>query len=212
MTSFANRLKGLRGDVPQAEFAKILGISHQSTYFRYEGGGDLPKADTLFQIARALGCSADYLLGRSEKRFVKSAQDFPQSSMLATRLRELRGGISPSKFARILAMSPNTYGRYEKGETSPISDVLIKIAESLNCSVDYLMGISDNRFSSIPRRVQKLYGPEVVKGVVVAPPGTKPFVFSQKANQAVKALAEELKICENDLAWTIRDLVEREKK
>lgn len=52
--------------VTQYELGKLIGGS-QHQIARYESGERVPQADTLAKIARALECSADYLLGLSEK-------------------------------------------------------------------------------------------------------------------------------------------------
>lgn len=58
---FALRLKTARGNLSQAEFARFLGIKHQQTYQRYEGG-QIPSGDILHQIAFRLGVKLDDLL------------------------------------------------------------------------------------------------------------------------------------------------------
>ena len=57
----------LPGKVSAKDFAKSLKIPY-STYLGYENKGTEPKYDTLCQIATALNCTTDELLGR-EKRF-----------------------------------------------------------------------------------------------------------------------------------------------
>lgn len=62
--TFGQRLKTLRGNRPQLEFAKMLGIPHQSTYCRYEQGR-LPKLNTLKSMANRLGVTVDHLTGEN---------------------------------------------------------------------------------------------------------------------------------------------------
>ena len=68
--SFKDRLRYMREKVgykSAKEFAEVLGIKY-TTYLGYENKGTEPKYDTLCQIATALNCTTDELLGR-EKRF-----------------------------------------------------------------------------------------------------------------------------------------------
>ena len=68
--SFKDRLRYMRekvGYTSAKDFATTLGIPYQ-TYLNYENKGTEPKYDTLCQIATALNCTTDELLGR-EKRF-----------------------------------------------------------------------------------------------------------------------------------------------
>lgn len=64
-----NRVKDLREDhdLKQKELAKILGIS-QRTYSHYENGTRKIPLDILVALADYYHCSADYLLGRTNKK------------------------------------------------------------------------------------------------------------------------------------------------
>ena len=62
------------------------------------------------------------------------------------RLRSLREQhkISQKDFAEILGVSNVVLSRYENGERKPDYDMLIKIAEYFDVSVDYLLGKSNS--------------------------------------------------------------------
>ena len=61
------------------------------------------------------------------------------------RLKELRikKGLSQVKLAMELNIAQNTLSRYETGEREAGYDMLIKIADYFNVSIDYLLGRSD---------------------------------------------------------------------
>ena len=63
------------------------------------------------------------------------------------RLKELRKekGISQLKLAMDLCVNQNTISRYENGEREAGYDMLIKIADYFNVSVDYLLERTDIR-------------------------------------------------------------------
>jgi transcriptional regulator with XRE-family HTH domain len=63
---FSERLKSLRNhrDFTMVEIALSLGISKQSIH-QWETMKTVPSADKLVELADALGCSIDYLVGRS---------------------------------------------------------------------------------------------------------------------------------------------------
>lgn len=63
---FNERLRALRAKkgVSQAEIAKRIYIS-QPAYAKYELGTSTPNPETLAAIAEILGCTTDYLLGKS---------------------------------------------------------------------------------------------------------------------------------------------------
>ena len=62
------------------------------------------------------------------------------------RLKELRKQkhISQIKLAMDLSVSQNTISRYEQGERESGYDMLVKIADYFNVSVDYLLERTDN--------------------------------------------------------------------
>ncbi len=62
---FQRRFCQLRGDQPQAEFAKFLGLS-RPTVGLYESGKRVPDALTLKRIAEKCDVSVDYLLGETD--------------------------------------------------------------------------------------------------------------------------------------------------
>lgn len=65
---FCQRIKELRQEheMSQREFAKLLGVT-QGALCRWELGENVPKIDVLYQIAKALDVSSDYLLGLTDE-------------------------------------------------------------------------------------------------------------------------------------------------
>ena len=67
--------------------------------------------------------------------------------MVAERLRELRNelGISKRELVATLPLNYSTYANYESGFREPNSEVLQTLARHFRVSIDYLLGVSDNR-------------------------------------------------------------------
>ena len=65
--------------------------------------------------------------------------------MFADKLKELRNkeGISQSALGKALNMSQQGIAKWETGSTSPNPEMLRKIADYFNVSVDYLLGKTD---------------------------------------------------------------------
>lgn len=59
---FSSRLREIRGDKSQQEFAQFLGIGSQQAYQRYEGGR-IPRIDVLLAMSQRLGVTMESLLG-----------------------------------------------------------------------------------------------------------------------------------------------------
>lgn len=55
------RLKQLRGEQSQSDFAQLIGVSFR-TYQRYEAGETAPKRDVIEKISRLTGKSVDWIM------------------------------------------------------------------------------------------------------------------------------------------------------
>lgn len=66
---------------------------------------------------------------------------------LPYKLKELRTkyGFSQRELANRLDVSPSIVSGYETGERTPSVDVLLSISYLYNCSVDYLLGKSNEQ-------------------------------------------------------------------
>lgn len=62
-----NRLRQLRAQLSQENFAKKIGVSLR-TYQHYEAGERIPKGNVLYRIASICDVSADLILGDEIKK------------------------------------------------------------------------------------------------------------------------------------------------
>ena len=62
------------------------------------------------------------------------------------RIRDIQNdrGLTQEQIARFLHVSQNTYSQYEIGTTRFPLDVVVKLAEYYNVSMDYLVGLTDD--------------------------------------------------------------------
>lgn len=69
------------------------------------------------------------------------------------RIRDLREDkdMSQTKLAKILGMSQTGYSKYETGENDVPTNILIKLAHYHETSVDYILGLTDEK-EPYPRR------------------------------------------------------------
>jgi transcriptional regulator with XRE-family HTH domain len=67
--------------------------------------------------------------------------------VFAERLKRLREetGDNSRKVASALGLSTSTYLYYEQEKTQPNLDTLVKIAKYFNVSVDYLLGLKNEK-------------------------------------------------------------------
>lgn len=68
-------------------------------------------------------------------------------SKFSNRLKELREKreLLSKDLAKIICVEPATITNWEKGNRFPKDDILIKIADYFDCSLDYLLGRTDNQ-------------------------------------------------------------------
>lgn len=66
--------------------------------------------------------------------------------MLYKRIRDLREDkdLSQKQMGEILSCSQRVYSNYERGELDIPTEILIKLADFHNTSVDYLLNRTDN--------------------------------------------------------------------
>ena len=62
------------------------------------------------------------------------------------RIRDIRNdrGLTQKQIAKILHVSQNTYSQYEIGTSRFPLDVVVKLAEFYDVSMDYLVGLADD--------------------------------------------------------------------
>ena len=62
-------------------------------------------------------------------------------SLLGDRIRELRKerGWSQGDLALMIGSDPHQLSRYENGRTTPSADAIVKVAETFDVSLDYLL-------------------------------------------------------------------------
>lgn len=63
------------------------------------------------------------------------------------RIRDLRedSDLKQRELAEILGCSQRVYSNYERGDLDIPTEVLIKLAQHYGVSVDYILGLTDNK-------------------------------------------------------------------
>ena len=64
----------------------------------------------------------------------------------SNRIKELRleKGMTQKELAGLLDLTPNSICEWEKGRSSPNIDLLIKLSEIFEVSIDYIIGLEDD--------------------------------------------------------------------
>lgn len=125
---------------------------------------------------------------RDTQLLLKPIISYPHGMSFAKRLKEEREriGLSKGDLADKVGMHYSQIGRYERGEASPSSDVLKRLANELGTSTDYLMNgtrsdmaqekIKDKKLMNLFNRIGELdnKSKEVVVTLIEA------FLFQQE--------------------------------
>lgn len=162
MVIIVNRIRDLREDhdLTQQELADMLGCS-QATYSRYETGDVNVPVDILKRLSQFYKVSIDYIVGLSDRKWTNLCEcriDFnmlfshtlkwgSESGVYMERIRNLREDkdLNQTKMAELLNCSQTTYSRYETGDLNIPIDSLTKLAIFFNTSIDYLIGLTDEK-------------------------------------------------------------------
>ncbi len=141
LSKMPERLKELMFDkgVNAPTLAKEIGI-RSNTVTRYLQGVLQPKLDVLLRLVDYFHCSADFLLGLNEypqyeENFLPSP---PFNECFAAALKTCK--VSQYALQKATDISWANFHFWLKGLRQPYADSVIRIANGLDISVDYLLG------------------------------------------------------------------------
>lgn len=141
-----NRLKDLRedNDLFQKDFKDIFNLS-KTGYSQYENEiNDIP-TKMLCEFSTFYNTSIDYILYRSDIRIPYSKSNISRRCY-QNRIRELRKAENKKQdeMSKLLNVSQSTFSKYELEKSDIAIDLLNKLADYFNTSVDYLLYNTDN--------------------------------------------------------------------
>ena len=148
-----NNIKKIRkeANMTQQKLASLLGAS-RSSISMWESGVNQPDNDTLLKIANIFNVSVDYLLGRDTSGNQSLTDESPLTNkefalievknMFSDILKKLRkeNHITQEALALKIGVERSSIGKYEASGVIPSIDVLLKIADLFNVTLDYLLG------------------------------------------------------------------------
>jgi transcriptional regulator with XRE-family HTH domain/ribosomal protein S18 acetylase RimI-like enzyme len=151
------RIRELRLDKKMSteELAVKLKITAR-TIQRYENGIIAPPPDKLIKLSEIFGCSVDYLLCISDVKFYNGVSEAKEGitpytidndtkKTFVERLKDriVQGEITKDVLANSLKIEKTELNKYIFGNKFPDIIMLKKIASSLNTTIDFLVGLSD---------------------------------------------------------------------
>ena len=139
LSKFSERLcEFVKEEGSAGQIARELGIA-RSTMFELMRGSFLPSTRVLILLVERFSCSAVYLLGLVE---LPKAYAFKEILPFSERLREVLRLFSVTQYRleKDTGFSGSIVYGWLSGRTAPSVDSLVRLAEYLDCSVDYLLG------------------------------------------------------------------------
>ena len=98
------------------------------------------------------------------------------------RLIRKKRGFTCETLGEKVNVGKSAVSKYERGEIQPSQDVLKKMAEVLGCSIDYLLGVTDNPLPA----------------TVIMPSETKQPLSDEKAAEVLQLALVKGKLTSND--------------
>jgi len=137
-------VRELRG-ISLAELNEYCGLNRNTIAVSANSKTGL-SAKILSNVSEILGCSADYLLGKTDNFNVLSSNsngsDNTEKNSFGSRLKELRlrKQITQEQLATYLGVSKSAVGMWEGEKREPDLETVLKVADYFEVSVEYLLG------------------------------------------------------------------------
>ena len=133
--------------ITQVELCKVLGVS-QANLSAWETGRWEPDSIALSKMADYFGVSVDYLLGRTDNN--------SSNTGLAEHLREFRSekNLTQKQMGAMLGISQQAYATYENNIATPPVEIMIKLADIFNTTIDSLLGRTSQPICPIYQQLQ----------------------------------------------------------
>ena len=143
------RLEELRecSELKAKEVAKSLNIA-ESTYSEWEHNKIPIPTRRIIELANFYSVNIDYLLKLSNFRnTIKDSKDI-DLILIGNRLKEIRNDLDLTlrELGEKLNTAFSSLGSYERGEYLIQSDTLISLSKLSNCSIEWILGRTDNKY------------------------------------------------------------------
>lgn len=125
-------------EINQFAFSKLCGV-HHTNISSYVTFGTEPCYRHFIKMLDVMNCSADYALGLVD---IDTEESFHEPLPFGERLREIlkQKGISQEKLKKELPVSSSLIYKWLSGKSCPYPSTLVRLANYLDVSVDYLLG------------------------------------------------------------------------
>ena len=149
-----------RNGLTQSELAELLGVSQQ-TISKYENGSREPDLENLIRMSKIFHVTTDYLLGLSEPTSTYLLHEEESNYFreeISLRLKELmeERNVNPRSLSSICNLTSEEMKLFLDYGYLPHIDVLMKLADYFQVSLDYLLCRSNSKVSIQTAEEEKL--------------------------------------------------------
>ena len=143
LSNFVERLKELLSseeNLTQIAVSQATNIS-PSNLNEYLSGKHLPDFQNFVSLLEFFSCSADYLLGLTD--IPSNEEKLLPVPPFAPQFKKVLGELRVTQYYLVEKTKKFSYNQLQgwlKGNNEPTLPCLIRLAQTLDCSVDYLIG------------------------------------------------------------------------
>jgi len=141
MSSFSDKFNELIEDknTDIEKISKFLGLNNNTKVYAWLKGNNTPRFKTIVMLADYFTCSLDYLLSRTENFKTIKPKVLPEFNIhLKKVLKECK--CSQYKLLKDNVVSKGHLNSWFNKKIVPSTENIIKLADYLNVSIDYLVG------------------------------------------------------------------------
>lgn len=143
MVNFKQRLNELikEKDANVEDLKKFLNLKSASLIYFWLNGTYTPKLNYLNKLANFFECSIDYLLGQNDNLFQNNilCNNLPDFNKRLEKILDNKN-LTQKTLRKENIISGSLYRSIFKRKSDPTIETLIKLANYLNVSIDYLVG------------------------------------------------------------------------
>lgn len=143
LSLFAERLSDLKEEfgLSNLQLEKICGCKNQSVS-TWLTRNVYPKIINLLRLSDYFQCSIDYILGLTDdKGFLRT--DNPSTFIARANELALKNKVSKYRIAKECGFDKGNFTKWASKNMLPQTESLIAIANYFDCTVEYLLGLSD---------------------------------------------------------------------
>ena len=129
------------------EMASVLGVV-ESVYSEWENNKLTIPTKRIYELANFFEVNIDYMFKLSDKRVLIKTEKDIDINLVANRIKIIRKELKLTmrSLAKVLNTTASAICNYEKGKFLILSPFLIELCRISNCSIDWVLGRSENKY------------------------------------------------------------------